>query len=167
MLAIFDAVDHRTRDTACVYLAVAGDIDVVIEQAGHDGQRKVQLVRTGNGAGYVYVGATANFAQRDTQKLPNLPPGVTWHRRMPARGQRRHSGHRVPVVTHAMGYAPPRTKLPLDELFRISCVEAFLIACMRAVFGYDPNHRGRGCAVVRNKSPFGLYKCALPPPSSW
>jgi hypothetical protein len=158
-LATFNAVNHSTRRTAAVYILVAGDVDVVL--VGPPGNQTVELVRTGNGAAYVYIGATENFERRDTEALPSLPPGVTWRRMLPVQGRNANSGRRVPVVTHGMGYAPPGTVLSLDQLFIISSVEAFLIGGVRGIFGYDPNHRGVGYAAVRNKSPYGLMKCAL------
>jgi hypothetical protein len=158
-LATFNAVNHSTRRTAAVYILVAGDVTVVWE--GPRGNRRVKLVRTGNGAAYVYIGATENFERRDKEALPSLPQGVTWTRRMPVQGRNANSGYRVPVVTHGMGYAPPGTELTLDQLFIISSVEAFLIGGVRGIFGYNPNHRGEGYAAVRNKSPYGPMKCAL------
>jgi hypothetical protein len=116
----------------------------------------VTLVRTGNGPAYVYIGATENFAQRDRAALKHLPAGLQW-RRYYGNGASRSKGRRVMVVTHGMGGRVPGQPLSLDELYRISVVEVFLIAAMRAIFGYNPRYCGKGFAAVRNVIPLGIY----------
>jgi hypothetical protein len=67
------------------------------------------------------------------------------------------------VVNHDMGYAPAGAHLTLDQYYRISCVEVFLIMAVRAIFGWNPQRSGQGNATVRNKSPRAIYMYDAPP----